>query len=109
MPMGKRFTMILVTLVAVALIALLGGILGKKTTRVGKETREEAALRCSYDGTRLQPIYQVDALLHDGSTVNFCSIYCATRWFHENKDKVNYFIVVDEVTGKSSTPESGIS
>jgi NitT/TauT family transport system substrate-binding protein len=100
MPKGKRFTIILMALVAVALVALLGGIFGKKTMRGGKEERQETALRCSYDGTRLQPIYQVDAFLHDGVTASFCSIYCATRWFHENKDKVVYFTVVDEITGQ---------
>ncbi|MGD8228127.1 MAG: hypothetical protein PVI20_10125 [Desulfobacteraceae bacterium] len=101
MPKGKRFTIILMALVTVALVAFLGGMLGKKTTRGGKEeTREESALRCSYDGTRLRPIYQVDAFLDDGSSASFCSIYCATRWFEEKKDKVIYFTVVDEITGQ---------
>ena len=81
-------------------MALLGGILGKRTTEVGKEGREEVAERCSYDGTRLNPVYQVDALLDDGSTRSFCSIYCATRWFEGNKDKVIYLTVVDEMTGE---------
>ncbi|MGD8984490.1 MAG: hypothetical protein PVH99_08890 [Desulfobacteraceae bacterium] len=100
MPKRKRPIIILIALVAVALVALMGGILGKKTTRVGKEERQETARRCSYDGTKLRPIYQVDALLDDGSTASFCSIYCATRWFKENEDKVIYFTVVDEITGQ---------
>lgn len=97
----KRLIIILMALVAVALVAFLGGILGKKTTRVGKEEGEHVAQKCSYDGTRLNPIYQVDAFLDDGTTRSFCSIYCATRWFEENKDKVIYFTVVDEVTGQN--------
>lgn len=100
MPKRKRLIIILIALVAVALVALMGGMLGKKTTRVGKEERQETARRCSYDGTKLRPIYQVDALLDDGSTASFCSIYCATRWFKENEDKVIYFTVVDEITGQ---------
>lgn len=96
----RRLIIIFVALVGVALIALLGGILGKKTTRVGKEVGQETARRCSYDGTKLRPIYQVDALLDDGSTASFCSIYCATRWFKENQDRVIYFTVVDEATGQ---------
>ncbi len=96
----KRLITISVCLVAVALIALLGGILGKKTTRVGKEEGEEVALRCTQDGTRLNPIYQVDAFLADESTRSFCSIYCATRWLEENKDKAIYFTVIDEITGQ---------
>ena len=96
----KRLITISVCLVAVALVALLGGILGKKTTRVGKEEGKEVALRCSQDGTRLNPIYQVDAFLDDESTRSFCSIYCATRWLEKNKDKAIYYTVVDEITGQ---------
>jgi len=50
------------------MVALLGGILGKKATKVGKEGREELPKRCSCDGTRLNPVYQVDALVDDGTT-----------------------------------------
>lgn len=97
----KRLIIIIIGLVAVAAIALLGGVLGKKKARVGTGEGEETALRCSYDGTKLNPVYQVDAFLDDGSTRSFCSIYCATRWFEDNKDKVIYFTVVDEVTGQN--------
>ena len=96
----KRLIMIFIALVVVALVALFGGILGQKTTRGGKEERQEKVQRCSYDGTKLRPIYQVDAFLDNGSSGSFCSIYCATRWFKENKDKVIYFTVVDEITGQ---------
>jgi len=96
----KRLIIIGICLLVLAGVALLGGILGKKTAKIGRERGEETALRCSYDGTKLTSVYQVDAFLHDGTTRSFCSIYCATRWFQDNKNKVIYFTVVDEVTGQ---------
>jgi NitT/TauT family transport system substrate-binding protein len=94
----KRLIVIFASLLVVAVIALLGGVLGTKKSRVG--TGEGIALRCAWDGIRIKPIYQVDTFLNDGSTRVFCSIYCATRWFEENRGKVIYFTVVDEVTGQ---------
>ena len=73
---------------AVAAIAFMGGILGKKKGR------------CILDGTKINPIYEVDAFLDDHSTVPFCSLYCSTRWFTENRGKVLYIRVTDEVTGQ---------
>jgi NitT/TauT family transport system substrate-binding protein len=96
----KRLIIILVGLLVVAAIALLGGVLGKKKPKVLTGKEEETAVRCAWDGTKLKPIYQVDAFLDDGSTATFCSIYCAIRWLEKNKDKVIYFTVVDEVTGQ---------
>jgi hypothetical protein len=83
-------------------VALLGGILGKKTGKVVKEKEEgaETDLRCSYDGTKIKPLYQVDAFLTDNKGLSFCSIYCAGRWFEINKDKAKYFMLTDEVTGQ---------
>jgi NitT/TauT family transport system substrate-binding protein len=95
----NRLIIIFVGLLVVAAIALLGGVLGKKRPKV-LTGKEETAVRCAWDGTRLKPIYQVDAFLDHGSTATFCSIYCATRWFEKNKDKVIYLTVVDEVTGQ---------
>jgi len=101
MTQRKKVIMISIGILAVAAIALLGGILGKKKSKVGTGEGEETALNCSFDGTKLNPVYQVDAFLDDGSTRSFCSIYCAARWFEDNRDKVIYFTVMDEVTGQS--------
>ncbi len=95
----KRLIIIVTCLLVFAVVALLGGILGRKTGKVVKEESEEIALRCAYDGTNIKPLYQVDAYLADGTAVGFCSIYCATRWLESNKDRVVYFTVIDEVTG----------
>jgi NitT/TauT family transport system substrate-binding protein len=42
----------------------------------------------------------VTAYLSDDRSLSFCSIYCATRWFESNRDKVIYFTVIDEVSGE---------
>jgi ABC-type nitrate/sulfonate/bicarbonate transport system substrate-binding protein len=96
----KRLVVILICLVAFALVALLGGLLGKKTGKVVTQEGDGGALRCAYDGTKINPVYQVDAYLSDGTAVSFCSIYCATQWFEINKDNVVYFTVIDEMTGQ---------
>jgi ABC-type nitrate/sulfonate/bicarbonate transport system substrate-binding protein len=95
----RRLVAIVVCILVFALVALLGGILGKKTGKVQKEKTDQAAMRCTYDGTKIRPMYQVDAYLVDKTTMNFCSIYCAVRWYENNKDRVIYFTVIDEVTG----------
>ncbi len=84
----RRLILILIGFLAVAVIALGGGVLRKKE---GK---------CILDGTRINPIYGVDAFLDDHSIVPFCSIFCATRWLQENRRKVLYLMVTDEVTGQ---------
>jgi ABC-type nitrate/sulfonate/bicarbonate transport system substrate-binding protein len=89
----KRIIMIFIGLLTVATIAFIGGILGKREG--GKAT-----LRCFFDGTRINPIYEIDAFLDDSSAVTFCSTYCATRWFTENRERVVYFRVTDEITGQ---------
>ena len=96
----KRLVVILICLLVFGLVALLGGLLGKKTGKVVTEKEEGGALRCAYDGTKINPLYEVEAYLSDSTVVSFCSIYCATRWLQGNKDRVIYFTVIDEVTGQ---------
>lgn len=96
----RRLVIIFIALAVVAVVALLGGILGKKTGKVVTEKGDGGALRCAYDGTEVNPLYEVDAYLSDGTVVSFCSIYCATRWLKSNKDRVIYVTVIDEVTGQ---------
>lgn len=105
----KRLITIVTCLLVFILVALLGGILGKKTGKVVKKEEEgiETDLRCSYDGTKIKPLYQVDAFLTDNAALRFCSIYCATRWFESNKDRVKYFMLTDEVTGQKFEPTLG--
>lgn len=55
--------------------------------------------RCSYDGSPVAPIYEVDIALKDSSTKKFCSIYCATQWFKRNIPFVDHVLVTDEIRG----------
>ena len=81
-------------------MAFVGGLFGKRTREIGREIEGSAELRCAYDGTSINPLYQVDAYLLDGSVMRFCSIYCASRWLEKGENKVVYFTVTDEVTGQ---------
>jgi NitT/TauT family transport system substrate-binding protein len=96
----KRFMLIAGSLLALALAAYLGGTLGKGSRKGVTENGGRAAQRCAYDGTRITPVYQVDAYLSEGQALSFCSIYCATRWLDRNKERATYFTVTDEVSGE---------
>lgn len=100
MPGRKRLVWIFVCLVVFGLVALLGGLRGKRTGKTVTEEGDGGALRCAYDGTKINPLYEVEAYVSDGTVVRFCSVYCATRWLQNNKDGVLYFTVIDEVTGQ---------
>jgi ABC-type nitrate/sulfonate/bicarbonate transport system substrate-binding protein len=97
---SNRILIIVICLSAVALLALVSGILRKKSVHVGKDVEPGTVLRCAYDGTRINPLYQVDAYLGDDTVARFCSIANAMRWLENNRDKVLYFTVVDEATGQ---------
>jgi ABC-type nitrate/sulfonate/bicarbonate transport system substrate-binding protein len=84
----------------VGAVAFLGGILGKRSGQVQQKEVQETGLRCAHDGTRIKPLYQVDAYLDDGTMKSFCSVYCAGQWFQNNKDNTLYFTVMDEMTGE---------
>ncbi len=70
----KRMATIALCLVAAALLAFVGGLFGKRTREIGREIEGSAELRCAYDGTAINPVYQVDAYLLDGSVMRFFSI-----------------------------------
>ena len=99
MSQPKRLIIIVICFLVFAGLALVGGILGKKGGKGQNEETDQRLLRCANDGTKINPIYEVDAYLVDKATMRFCSIYCATRWYENNRDKVIYLAVSDEVTG----------
>lgn len=61
--------------------------------------------RCAYDGSIIQPIYEVKIYLRDGAIKNFCSIYCAVNWFNPNTEKVEKVVVKDEIRGAEFSSE----
>ncbi|MBI4686865.1 MAG: hypothetical protein HY756_03670 [Nitrospirae bacterium] len=87
--MNKRTTLaIIIILISVAL-SFLTVFYNKQNTPV-----------CSYDGTRIEPIYEVDIKQKDGRLLRFCSVYCAKGWFKEKPGEVDSVIVTDEITGE---------
>jgi hypothetical protein len=96
----RRVVTVVLGLIAVALVALLGTMLGKKSERSSTRSGKEAPVACAYDGTKVRPFYEVTGYLSAGTTVTFCSTYCAARWAESHKNKVVYFMVTDEATGQ---------
>ena len=96
----NKFILITIGLLAVALLAFLGDMLGKKGQRFAERWDKKAPTSCAFDGTKVNPFYEVSVFLDDHSTLSFCSTYCAARWAENNRDKVVYILVTDEATGQ---------
>ncbi|MEW6350952.1 MAG: ABC transporter substrate-binding protein [Thermodesulfobacteriota bacterium] len=97
----RGMALIAIGLLAVAVLAAVGSLVARKPIETGQEAPLDKALRCALDGTRINPLYEVDAYLDDNKVLRFCSIDSAERWLRANdKDKVRYFTVADEVTGE---------
>jgi NitT/TauT family transport system substrate-binding protein len=92
--MKKSWVTYFIFISLVVIIAIAGGLWGRKKGGQGGE-------RCEVDKSPIRPLYEVKAFLTDQSFKKFCSIPCAQIWQRENKDKVVYFTVVDEKTGQS--------
>ncbi len=88
--MKKRQIITFLTVIGVAAILALTGTLFKG----GRETV------CAFDGTPIQPIYEVEITLKEGTIRKFCSVYCAAKWYEIHQKKVKYVAVTDEITGK---------
>jgi len=86
--MKKRIWVITI-FVIIGLIAATGAILKKHT-----------GIRCDFDGTRIQPIYEVKFIFEDNTTEQFCSVVCALLHLKNETKKLKYITVVDEVSGK---------
>jgi NitT/TauT family transport system substrate-binding protein len=92
--MKKSWFTYLILMSLVVIIAIAGGLWGKrKDAQVGE--------RCEVDKNPIRPLYEVRAFLTDQSFKKFCSIPCAQIWQRENQDKIVYVTVVDEKTGQS--------
>lgn len=62
--------------------------------------REHGRLPCDYDGTPIQPIYEVELGFADGSTNRFCSLACAGLYLKRTPKRLQEVTVVDEVSGQ---------
>ena len=59
-----------------------------------------ASSRCSLDGSRIQPLYEVIIVVQDKSIHRFSSIISARIWFRENCEQISTILVTDEATGE---------
>jgi ABC-type nitrate/sulfonate/bicarbonate transport system substrate-binding protein len=96
----KQIITVAITLAGACLLALIGGFLGNKPRGTDKDAGPRGALKCAYDGTSINPLYQVEVHLSDETVVSLCSIYCASAWLEMGKSNVAYITVVDELTGQ---------
>jgi len=62
--------------------------------------RQDSVVRCSLDGSRVLPQYEVSMVQKDGTKKRFSCILSAQIWFRENEDQVSLMLVTDELTGK---------
>jgi hypothetical protein len=61
---------------------------------------QERAMRCAYDGFKIDPVYEVQFVMKDGESLRFCSIVCALEAFSQAKEGIESVLVTDEVTGQ---------
>ena len=59
-----------------------------------------ASPRCSLDGSRIQPIYEVIIVVRNKSVHRFSSIISARIWFRGNNEQASTILVTDEATGE---------
>ena len=90
--MKKRIWVIII-FVTIGLIAVTGTLLKKHT-----------GIRCDFDGTRIQPIYEVKITFEDNTIEQFCSVVCALLHLKNETKKFKYITVVDEVSGNKIDP-----
>lgn len=63
------------------------------------------SLRCSLDGSRIQPLYEVIIIQKDNSSRKFSCVISAQIWFRINNVLVSSVMVTDEVTGQKIRAE----
>ena len=54
---------------------------------------------CTFDGSAVTSIYEVEIFLKDNTSKKFCSIYCASKWFGKNNAQFGHAVVTDEIRG----------
>lgn len=96
----KQLILIVAFLSGMAILAVVSGLLTNRSKSVRESSQDGEILRCAYDGTAINPLYEVDAYLIDNSVRRFCSVHNATRWLKHNRDTVLYLTVADEITGE---------
>jgi hypothetical protein len=73
---------------------------------VGHRVRRDAEPRCALDGVRVEPVYRVQILDHEGEAHDFCCIHCAEIWLERQRSPFREVLVTDEVSGRPINPDS---
>ena len=66
-----------------------------------------STLRCSLDGSRVEPLYEVTVIAKDKISFSFSCILSAQIWLSENSEPVSSIWVTDEMTGEKIRAELG--
>ena len=62
-------------------------------------------LRCSLDGSQIQPLYEVSIIQKDKVSRQFSCVISTQIWLRENGEQVSSILVTDEVTGEKIRAE----
>ena len=62
--------------------------------------QQGAAPRCSLDGSRILPQYEVSIVQQDGTERSFSCVLSARIWIREKSEHVSSILVTDELTGR---------
>jgi len=63
------------------------------------------SLRCSLDGSQIQPLYEVTIIQKDKSSRKFSCVISTQIWLRVNCEQVSSILVTDEVTGEKIKAE----
>jgi len=65
----------------------------------------QTSARCSLDGSKIDPLYEVTIIQKDRSTSKFSCVLSAQIWLRENSDQAFSIQVTDEITGEKIAAE----
>ena len=65
----------------------------------------QTSARCSLDGSKIDPLYEVTIIQKDRSSSKFSCVLSAQIWLRENSDQAFSIQVTDEITGEKIAAE----
>jgi hypothetical protein len=68
---------------------------------VGHLARRDTGHGCALDGEKIQPIYRVEIVDHQGERHAFCCLRCAEIWVRKQRAAPQAILVTDETTGRA--------
>jgi hypothetical protein len=68
---------------------------------VGYWARIDAQPSCAFDGSHIDPLYQVRVVDADGRDREFCCVGCAEHWLQQETRTPQAIVVTDEISGET--------